>query len=408
MRVLYLSPTAALGGAERVLLDLLANVRQVHPAWQVSLLVANDGPLVAGARELGVDTFVLPYPPELATLGDATLRLSAGPRVWIAFGWRFTRAAVASVGYLRRFRRAIQTIRPDVLHSNGYKMHVLAALGKPSGAALVWHFHDYLGSRPVSSAIIKRLKRRCDTVITVSDSVTADIRAQLGSQPPVITVWNSVNLDRFTPDGSHFDLDAAAGLPPVPAGTIRVGLVATFARWKGHFRFMKVIQTLTATHPIRGYIVGGALYDTAGSQVSMAELRAEAARLGITDAIGFTGFVSDPAAALRTLDVVVHASTAPEPFGLVVAEAMASGRALAVSNGGGVAELITPEVDALIYPQDDAAALSRQVARLVVDASLRHRLGAAARLAAVRRFDASRVASQVFSLYQRLKPQAAA
>ncbi len=407
MRVLYLSPTAALGGAERVLLDLLANVRQVQPTWQVSLLVANDGPLVVGARDLGVDTIVLPYPAELARLGDATLRLSGGPRVWLPFAWRFARAAVASVGYLRRFRRAVRTVGPDVLHSNGYKMHVLAALGKPPGSALVWHFHDYLGSRPVSSAIIKRLKQRCDTVITVSDSVTADIRAQVGSHPPVMTVWNSVNLTRFTPDGSHFDLDAAAGLPPVHEGTIRVGLVATFARWKGHFRFMKVIQALRATHPVRGYIVGGPLYDTAGSQVSMPELRAEAERLGITDAIGFTGFVSDPAAALRTLDVVVHASTAPEPFGLVVAEAMASGRAIAVSDGGGVAELITPEVDALIYPQDDAAELTRQVERLVADASLRQRLGLKARTAAVTRFDASRVASQVFGLYERLKPQAA-
>lgn len=407
MRLLYLSPTAALGGAERVLLDLLANVRQVQPTWPVSLLVGNDGPLVAGARELGVETIVLPYPAELARLGDATLTRSGGPRVWMPFAWRFTRAAVASIGYLQRFRRAVCAVGPDVLHSNGYKMHVLAALGKPPDSALVWHFHDYLGSRPVSSAIIKRLKHRCDTVIAVSDSVTSDIRAQVGAHPPVMTVWNSVNLARFTPDGSHFDLDRAAGLPPAPEGTLRVGLVATFARWKGHFRFMTVIQALRAHHPVRGYIVGGPLYDTAGSQVSLPELRAEAERLGITSAMGFTGFVSDPAAALRSLDVVVHASTAPEPFGLVVAEAMASGRAIAVSDGGGVAELITPEVDALIYSQDDTAELTRQVDRLVADASLRKRLGLAARVAAVRRFDASRVASQVFSLYQRLKPRAA-
>jgi len=46
MRVLYLSPTAAMGGAERVLLDLLGMVRKARPAWPLALVTGNDGPLV--------------------------------------------------------------------------------------------------------------------------------------------------------------------------------------------------------------------------------------------------------------------------------------------------------------------------------------------------------------------------
>ena len=58
-----------------------------------------------------------------------------------------------------------------------------------------------------------------------------------------------------------------------------------------------------------------------------------------------TGFVKDSAAALRALDVVVHGSTAPEPFGLVIAEAMACGRTVIVSDSGGVAEVITGDLN---------------------------------------------------------------
>ena len=55
--------------------------------------------------------------------------------------------------------------------------------------------------------------------------------------------------------------------------------------------------------------------------------------------MGFTGFVAHSAAAMRTLDVVVHASTEPEPFGLVIAEAMATGRPVIISYSGGAEEL---------------------------------------------------------------------
>ena len=55
--------------------------------------------------------------------------------------------------------------------------------------------------------------------------------------------------------------------------------------------------------------------------------------------VGFTGHVADVPAALRSLDIVVHASTAPEPFGMVIAEGMASRRAVVAARGGGAAEL---------------------------------------------------------------------
>ena len=81
------------------------------------------------------------------------------------------------------------------------------------------------------------------------------------------------------------------------------------------------------------------MYDTAGSQHTMEELQALADGLGLGGRVGFTGFLP-PAPAMRALDVVVHASTRPEPFGLVIAEAMACGRAVITSAAGGAAELV--------------------------------------------------------------------
>ena len=112
--------------------------------------------------------------------------------------------------------------------------------------------------------------------------------------------------------------------------------------------------------------------------------------------------------ALRALDIVVHASTEPEPFGLVIAEAMACGRPVIVANGGGAREIVEPGVDALTHPPGDAAALAARIRELAEDARLRAALGVSAREAALRRFDRMRLASELIPLYERACLQGAA
>ena len=93
-------------------------------------------------------------------------------------------------------------------------------------------------------------------------------------------------------------LDAAAGLPPAPPGTVRVGLVATFARWKGHDVFLDAAARIAADRPCRFYIVGGPIYRSAGSQVAPRSCAARAEALGLGGRVGFAGHQADPAAAL--------------------------------------------------------------------------------------------------------------
>jgi glycosyltransferase involved in cell wall biosynthesis len=200
------------------------------------------------------------------------------------------------------------------------------------------------------------------------------------------------------------DLDAAAGLPPAAPGTVRVGLIATFGRWKGHETFFDAIAQLPRALPIRAYVIGDSLYETDSSQFRRADLEARASALGLADRIGFTGFAADAAAAMRALDVVVHASVQPEPFGMVIAEAMACGRPVVVSLAGGAAEIVRDGVDALGHAPGDAAALADRLSALVADSALRARLGRAARVSAESRFDRARLARELVPLYDRLVP----
>jgi glycosyltransferase involved in cell wall biosynthesis len=213
-------------------------------------------------------------------------------------------------------------------------------------------------------------------------------------------ILNAVDLEKFSPDGPAADLDALSGLAPAQAGTVRVGLVATFSRWKGHDTFLRAVAALPAASPIRAYVIGGAMYDTEGSQYTTDELRRLVTALGAGSRVGFTGFVRDPERVMRALDVVVHASTAPEPFGLVIAEAMACGRAVITSGTGGAAELVRDGEDALVHRAGDSAGLAARMHLLAAEPARRASMGRAARATAVKRFDARRLGEQFAAAYE--------
>jgi len=240
-----------------------------------------------------------------------------------------------------------------------------------------------------------------------SKSVADDAQAALGNGMAIVPILNAVDLDRFAPIGNRADLDQLAGWPTAQRGTVRVGLLGTFARWKGHEVFLRALAQLPRELPIRAYIIGEALYQTDGSQYSAEELRRLAARHGVADRVGFTGFIRRSDAALRALDIVVHASTSPEPFGLVIAEAMACGRAVIVSGAGGAAELVSPGVDALTHAPGDAEELAARIATLAGDVSLRERMGAAARATAERAFDHARLARELIPVYESVAARSA-
>ena len=121
---------------------------------------------------------------------------------------------------------------------------------------------------------------------------------------------------------------------------------------------------------------------------------------GLEDRMAFTGFVPRTAPILRALDVVVHASTQPEPFGLAIAEAMACGCAVVVSDAGGAAEIVDAGTNALTHPPGDAAALAQALTALCADPSRRARLGEAARRSALVKFDAATFAAKFAKVYE--------
>jgi glycosyltransferase involved in cell wall biosynthesis len=400
MHILYLTTTGTLGGAELCLLDVMASLRKSRPDWGLSLIAGEGGALVTEAEALGVSCRVMPVPPSVARLGDAGLKDRSGKsRGRLALAAAAAPAAAPAAAYLGRLKRAIREANPDRVHTNGMKAHVLGAWASPREVPVVWHLHDYIGSRAVMARLLRLVARPGITGVAVSHSVAADAAAALGPRVAVKTAYNAVDLLRFAPEGPRVDLDSASGLPAAPAGTVRVGLVGTFARWKGQDVLLEAASRVGPSAPARFYIVGGPIYRTAGSQWTIEELKAMAGRLGVADRVGFAGYQPDPSSAIRGLDVVVHASTRPEPFGRVIVEGMACAKAVIAVDSGGSAELFDDGATALGVPRGDPAALASAVCRLAADTALRSALGSAGRASVARRFDRDGLADAWSAIY---------
>jgi glycosyltransferase involved in cell wall biosynthesis len=403
MRVLYLNPSGQLGGAERSLLDILASLRAAEPSWVLGLIAGSEGPLLEQAQALGVEARVLPFPPSLARLGDAALnRAKQKIQRRARLLKNFALAGPQTVGYIRELRRAVAAFAPQIVHTNGFKMHILGAWARLAGAPLVWHIRDYVSRRRVMARLLRRHVRRCAAIIANSQSAADDVRRVCGASVKLFAVYNAIDLQQFTPNGERLDLDALAGLPASAPETVRVGLLGTLARWKGHDVFLQALARLPQELPVRGYIVGGALYQTEGSQRSLEDLRQMAQVLGLGERVGFTGFTENTAAAMRGLDIVVHASSEPEPFGRVIVEGMACGRAVVASRAGGAREIINEGVDALSHAPGDAAELADCLLKLIKDRDLRAALGRAGRATAEQRFDRRRLANELLPIYRQL------
>jgi glycosyltransferase involved in cell wall biosynthesis len=246
---------------------------------------------------------------------------------------------------------------------------------------------------------LRWVPRRPRACVAISNGVAEDARRAL-PWARVHAVLNCVDLDLFSPGPADPAwLDGLAGVP-APEGAVRIGLVATYAKWKGHEVYLRAAASLIHEGgPELFYLVGGPLYRTEGSQFTQEQLRDLADRLGAAGKVRFVPFQQDVRRVYRALDIVVHASTEPEPFGRTIAEAMACGRAVIASPRGGSRELFRDGLDALAAEPGDAARLASRIRELARDRGRRELLARAARQTACDRFSRARLGRQIAELY---------
>jgi glycosyltransferase involved in cell wall biosynthesis len=383
MRVVVLSPAAELGGAERSLLTFLKAAQGT--LIRARVILPRVGPLGAALDKLGVPWEVVLMPPSILRVS----RLPGG----LAPGWPL-KALVQGAGYAARLARRLNRLAPEVIYTNGIKSHVLGALLRPwVKGRIIWHLRDFWPGRYVG--LLADLGPHA--IIANSRATAENLQERLQHPEKVTVVHNAVDPVEFSPTGPL--------PPPGPWSEYspRVGLVAAFARWKGHALFLEAARRLAPEFPTAGfYIVGGEIYDSGGEPGYEDYLLRLVRESGLQDRVRFTGFQANIAPWYRALDVVVNASVKPEPFGRTLLEAMACGRAVVGPRAGGVPEFVRHRENGLLYEMGQAAELTEAMGSLLRSPSLRARLAKASIETATRFFSPEQHAATLVQLFRKV------
>lgn len=333
---------------------------------------------------------------DVAALGIRTATLPAGRL-------RDPRHVVASA---RRARVLIEREQPDLILNWLSTAQIYAGLGAWMAGMqerCIWWQLDLFAERTREG---ERLADRIETARgqLVDRAATAIPAAAIGCcsdsvrvaqervPPPRPTFTVLPGIDPPVEPGAA-ELDELRSGLSLPADAIVVGIVGRLFAWKGHHLLLRAIADIRREEPrVHGLFVGGGGHRADPSYE--AHLAGLVERYGLQDHVTFTGQVPDASPYLRLMDVFVNASS-PEPFGLVVLEAMASGVPVVAVDAGGPAEIIEQGVSGLLTPSSDPADLAAALVPLVRDPELRADLAQNGRERYRSRFTGDRMGSEM-------------
>jgi glycosyltransferase involved in cell wall biosynthesis len=357
-RVVFMSHTLAVGGAEEMVLNLMRHLPRDRFDPRVCC-IGTPGPMGE----------------EIARGGGQVAALDACPGLRHPFD-------------LLRIRRFLRLHQPDIVHTFLLTASVygrLAALLARVPVIVGTEVNMYSDKRGRHIFAERLLAGRTDYIVTSAEAVRRFYLEQLGIAPDRIgVIYNAVDFDMIQATVPRAEMRRELG---VGEQTIVAGVIARLHEQKGHD---VLLAALAGVHLL---VIGDGALRRA--------LESLASSLGIAARVSFLGSRRDLGNLLGAMDVFVLPSRWEGlPLSLVLA--MGAGRPVVATAVAGIPEVVTNEANGLLVPPGDRVALARALARVVADPSWAERLGAAGARSVLPRFGVEQYVQSVSALYERL------
>jgi glycosyltransferase involved in cell wall biosynthesis len=370
--VLYILAAGERGGAEVVFLNIVENLNR--NLFEPFVIALSDGPFISELHDHGLTPIVL-----------KTNRI------------RSIKGFFEITKFIRGF---IESEQIDVVHCNGtfsqiYGGYAAARMGIPC----IYHLHDSVEWSWNAQGLVHLLAQMSFPVgrlfsrkpvrmefIAVSKYVAEKFQHSWGWRKNLRVIHNAIRVSNAI---------TTANQNP------RVIWIGRLQRWKGAHIFVKAAEIIHTNHPeVEFKVVGGTLFGIEPEYEK--ELHTLAKSLNIGNSLKFVGHQSSVDTFIKTAEIVVHSSIHPEPFGLVILEAMAAGKTVIASNEGGPLEIVDDEVTGLLIPPNDPQELADAIIKLLQDKALRTRMGQAAQERIEKDFNPSKMIHALESIYSEL------
>jgi len=320
----------------------------------------------------------------------------AAVRSVLRLGRQSLRIAIEELPAAIRLARVIRRAGADVVHlGNGVRANfdgILACwLTRTPCLCHVKGFEKYSNRERWAA-------RQVDALVCMTEAVRAHCAQHGVYGRTTHVVYDALDEAEFVPRRDAGVVRAELG---ITNGSPCVGVVGNIQEWKGQAVFVEAMARIIDQVPqAHAFIVGGVHRSGAAYNE---RLKQRIQELHLERALSATGFRRDVADVMNALDVVVHTSVRPEPFGRVILEGMLLGKPVVASAAGGVPELIRDGETGFLTAPGDATGLAERLIPLLQDAALRERIGQQARAWAREQFSLPRHVTAMSIIYESLR-----
>jgi len=360
-RILYVEGNVdgTIGGSYYSLLYLVSGLDRSR--YQPMVVFARDNPLVARFQAAGAQ--VMLHAPPRPTVLPGPLRL-------LAKGINFVRGMVAEplllASLLRRERIALVHLNNSIIRN-----HPWMVAARIAGIPCITH------ERGINAAFPRRavvLAKRLTAIICISRAVHENFQSLGLGHLRLVTIHNGLDPAEMKVTRSAAEIRLELGVGPQQR---LIGIVGNIKPWKGQEVVIRAMSALKDRHPdLVCLLLGDNSPDDARYRDHIANLIHD---IGLDGRVIVTGFRADVANYVNALEIQVHASVNPEPFGRVLLEGMALGKPLVASGGGAVPEIVVDGVTGLLFEPGNSSALATCLGQLLADPGRAATMGAAGR-----------------------------
>lgn len=378
MKVLFLDQTGELGGAEFALLDV---ARAYGRDCLVGLFA--DGPF----RELLEKNAV---PVQVVAEREISVQKDSG-----------VFQGLASITALYPLVRKVAELSRDydVIYANTQKALVVGALASLlSKCPLAYQLHDILSDEhfsPFNCWLAVTLANRIASVVMPDSLATQAAFVKAGGNP------NKSHVVFYGFDPELYEVPIATRLSlRQELGVEDKFVVGHFSRlspWKGQHVLIDALKH--CPEDIVVLLVGDAIF---GENTYKDELRSQVQSLGLERRVHFLGFRSEVPQLMTACDLVTHTSTAPEPFGRVIVEAMLCGTPVIAANAGGAAEIVEHDLTGWLCEPGDSDHLAQTIRAAHADSALCQQFAKTAQAQAQGRFSLKQTNLQIHRLLEQV------
>ena len=297
--------------------------------------------------------------------------------------------------YSFRLFFATRKLGIDLIHLNNliYRNAGGILLAKYLGIPCIVHHRDF----EYNSPIVRLLAKFVDYHIAISQCIKQDLLNLGILAEKIVVVPEGIDLKEYVsgrviePIKKEFDVNG---------NKLTFGIIGIFVRWKGHSVFLKAAKKVFDTIPnSRAFVIGDA---TGISKTYRNELIELAVNLGISNRVLFTGYRRNISDFVEMLDVVVHTSIQPEPFGRVIIEGMAMRKSVIASKLGAPLEIVVDGKTGILVEPNNPDKLAEAIIDLLQHKEKRDSLGKAAHKVVAEKYTIKRHTELMELLYNRI------